>query len=378
MSFRYPKGGFIQYFFDPLTQEKLVLYGWGNNNFGNIGVGNPAYRSSPVQIGSDTTWTSTASNSGFTTLALKIDGSLWSWGRNFYGTLGQNDTIYRSSPVQIGALTTWSKVFAANNNCYAIKNDGTLWVWGRNEGGSLGLNDTVSRSSPIQLGSETWSNIGGVDTTSAGIRTNGTLWTWGQNSEGALGSNVSLSTVRRSSPVQIGSDTDWSQVIGGTYNFLALKTTGALFTWGWNLYGALGLNDQANRSSPTQIGALTTWLSIPNANVYLGQAVIKNDRTLWSWGSNAYGQLGQNDRVYRSSPVQVGALTTWMQVSSSYTGITALRTDGTMWSWGINPSGQLGLNDTISRSSPTQVGSDTNWASICGSNAFMLALKRIP
>jgi len=136
-----------------------------------------------------------------------------------------------------------------------------------------------------------------------------------------------------------------------------------LYSWGGNAQGQLGLNDTINRSSPVQVGALTTW-----ATVSAGSAAVavKTDGTLWSWGQNAAGQLGLNDTVLRSSPVQVGALTAWFQVDNGGAHTVAIKTDGTLWSWGQNASGQLGLNDIVSRSSPVQVGALTTWFQASG------------
>jgi alpha-tubulin suppressor-like RCC1 family protein len=146
-----------------------------------------------------------------------------------------------------------------------------------------------------------------------------------------------------------------------------------LWTWGQNSSGQLGLNDRVFRSSPVQIGA-DSWALTVSTSSY-STAAIKSNGTLWTWGSNAYGQLGSNNIVDRSSPTQVGALTNWSQiVNASYTQI-ALKNDGTLWTWGYNAAGRLGLNDTVYRSSPTQVGTATNWSKVCGSNMSPSAIK---
>ena len=169
MSMRY-KGGFIQTWFNPLSsgvgwkqysgawtlqaqmQAKAAglwtlqginnLWSWGYNNKGQLGQSNVINRSSPVQIGALTTW-SNISVGIFSCLAIKTDGTLWSWGRNDFGQLGQSDRVYRSSPVQVGALTTWSKIRVGQYSCLATKTDGTLWSWGHNNAGQLGQNDIV-------------------------------------------------------------------------------------------------------------------------------------------------------------------------------------------------------------------------------------------
>jgi alpha-tubulin suppressor-like RCC1 family protein len=150
----------------------------------------------------------------------------------------------------------------------------------------------------------------------------GTLWTWGYNQFGQLGNGEPVGTYpsgRVSSPVQVGALTTWLSIAAGYSHSLAIKTDGTLWSWGGNYgtgMGQLGLGDTAFRSSPVQIGALTTWLSIA-AGGY-SSMTIKTDGTLWSWGSNSYGQLGQGNTTNRSSPVQIGALTNWQKVSAGF------------------------------------------------------------
>nr|QMP83643.1 MAG: hypothetical protein [Caudoviricetes sp.] len=196
-----------------------TLWSWGGNNYGELGLGDITNRSSPVQIGSLTNW-SQVSGGLWHSLAIKTDGTLWSWGRNTWGQLGLGNLTHRSSPVQVGFLTNWSLVASGGyQQSFAIKTDGTLWSWGRNEVGQLGLGDTTHRSSPVQVGSLTnWSKVAG-GSQSLAIKTDGTLWSWGTNSIGELGLGDRTS---RSSPVQVGSLTNWSLVAGGSGHSLAL------------------------------------------------------------------------------------------------------------------------------------------------------------
>jgi alpha-tubulin suppressor-like RCC1 family protein len=202
--------------------------------------------------------------------AIKTDGTLWTWGRNNFGQLGLSDTINRSSPVQVGALTNWAKLNETASSAYqcaVIKTDGTLWTWGRSLNGSLGHGNATTYSSPKQVGALTnWASIALSYNNAAALKTDGTLWTWGFNADGQLGLN---NRTNYNSPMQVGVATDWSKV-GAAYSFaLATKTNGTLWSWGRNNYGQLGLNiittNAGSRSSPTQVGTETYW-----ADVFVG------------------------------------------------------------------------------------------------------------
>ena len=348
------------------------LYAWGSNNNGQLGDETTIPRSSPVQIGSETNW-STVSGASRLAAAIKANGTLWMWGRNNDGQLGDGTTIYKSSPIQVGALTTWSKVSAGNSGCAAIKTDGTLWVWGAGNQGILGTGNTNNRSSPVQVGALTdWSQVSMSKTTfsCSAIKTDGTLWTWGYNYFGQLGDNT---VITKSSPVQIGALTNWSQVWSGAFHMVAVKTNGTLWTWGYGLRGQIGNNSTINRSSPIQVGSLTTWSQVA-ANDFSSFA-IKTDGTLWSWGKNNYGQLGTGDpNVDRSSPVQVGALTNWSKLSAGGYSSVSIKTDKTIWTWGYNGFGQLGDSTRVNKSSPIQVGANT-WSVADSGSSFVLAIE---
>jgi len=352
----------------PPIQE---LFAWGSSFNGALGLGNTQSVSSPVQIGALTTWAQVSSAGDAGGAAIKNDNTLWRWGQNNRGQLGLNDTANRSSPVQVGALTNWKEVNALNLMCVAVKTDGTLWAWGTNGQGQLGLNDTGNyRSSPTQVGTLTgWNSVatGNGSLNCGAIKIDGTMWMWGDGSTGALGQN---NTISQSSPVQVGALTTWASVSINSH-CVAIKTDGTMWSWGYNGQGQLGHNNTTSRSSPVQIGALTTWAQ---ARAGLSNcAAIKIDGTLWVWGQNTSGVLGINSGLNHSSPVQVGALTTWASVSINKNTCVAIKTDGTLWAWGVNSSGQLGFSDTVDRSSPVQVGVLSTWATAnTGSSTFAI------
>ena len=182
-------------------------------------------------------------------------------------------------------------------------------------------------------------------------------------------------TTNRSSPVQVGALTNWSNVSCSIYFALATKTDGTLWAWGYNSEGSLAQGNVTNRSSPVQVGALTTWLTIASGYSFAA-AVIKTDGSLWAWGSNSNGKLGLGDITNRSSPVQVGSLTTWLNVACGQAHTLATKTDGTLWAWGRNQTGQLGLGNLTSYSSPMQVGALTGWIRVSGGAYFSSATKQ--
>ena len=341
-----------------------ALWTWGSSQYGQLGHNSNTQRSSPMQVGTDTNW-DTFSNGGdsHSNLALKGDGTLWAWGKNSQGYLGQNDTVNRSSPTQIPG--TWSSHNNRGNYAkFGIK-DGKLYAWGYNTEGELGLNNVVSYSSPTQIGTGTdWSSVDAIDNAGgAAVKTDGSLWVWGRNNRGQLGLNYVVAEPGGvSSPAQIPGT--WSKAQGSYLMGMGLKPDGTLWSWGSNLRGQLGQNTDApapylgGRSSPTQIPG--TWSDFAAGGVGLG---LKPDGTIWAWGNNQNGPLGQNEPgpSQYSSPTQIGTDTDWSDiVGATY----ALKTDKSFWSWGYNPTGQLGLNDTNRRSSPTQVGTDTDWMRI--------------
>ena len=298
-----------------------TLWTWGRNNAGQLGLGNTTNYSSPKQVGALTGWLKINVGYAFA-LSVKTDGTLWAWGQNdSWGNLGLGNLTTYSSPKQVGALTTWADVSAASggNSSMGVSTGGTLFTWGRNVYGQLGLGNVTAYSSPKQVGAlTTWSKINVGGSSSAAIKTDGTLWTWGANFSGVLGlGDATIYPVynNRSSPVQVGALTTWSAIsVNGGGHMLAVKTDGTLWSWGSNGYGALGLGNTTNYSSPKQVGALTAWSKVSGNNNF--SIALKTNGTLWTWGRNNVGQLGQNNLTNLSSPVQVGALTTWLTVSA--------------------------------------------------------------
>jgi alpha-tubulin suppressor-like RCC1 family protein len=356
--------------FQITIERSYRLFSWGRNNLGQLGLNDVADRSSPTQVGANTNWALVSGSDNGWSIATKTDGTLWVMGRDLFGSLGLNVYGRRSSPTQVGTNTNWNQISSSSAFNITTKTDGTLWTWGRAINGQLGINNVFDRSSPTQVGSNTnWNRVSTGENHTVATKTDGTLWTWGQNNLSQLGQNGPGDT-GRSSPIQIGSNTNWNRISSSWNSMLATKTDGTLWAWGSSAWGQLGLNDAGvYRSSPTQVGTNTNWnlISIGNSSYVLAT---KTDGTLWAWGRNTNGQLGLGDANSRSSPTQVGSATNWNQVGMVPHLVTsfamATKTDGTLWTWGFNSNGQLGLNDTVSRSSPVQVGTDTGWSLMNG------------
>ena len=368
-------GNFNRYF---MTTTDLIdrfavggLWNWGYNVNGELGDSTKSYRSSPIQtIASGTNWKQVACG-GFYTAAIKTDGTLWLWGSNGFGQLGNSSISHRSSPVQtIAGGTNWKQVSGGNSHAAAIKTDGTLWTWGKNDsfGSPLGDSTNTSKSSPVQTiaaNTTNWKQVSCGYYHTAAIKTDGTLWTWGYNAYGQLGDST---TTNKSSPVQtIAGGTNWKQVACGGYHTMAIKTDGTLWTCGYNGFGQLGDSTITNRSSPIQtIAGGTNWKQVAGDSFLT--AAIKTDGTLWLWGRNNTGQLGDSSLVDKSSPVQtIAGGTNWKQVAAGggWQHIAAIKTDGTLWTWGYNNTGQLGDSTIVDKRSPIQtIAGGTNWKQV--------------
>ena len=370
------------------------LWAWGQNTYGSSAQNNRTDRSSPIQI-SGTNWRHVFGSGavGYSVAGTKTDGTLWMWGYNQYGGLGQNDIVHRSSPTQVPG-TTWSDnvttASSPGNPTAAVKTDGTLWVWGRGNYGQLGDNSVVSKSSPVQIPGTTWSTAadtmdGAAEQRMGCIKTDGTLWMWGRNQQGTLGLNQNGANTNLSSPTQVPGTT-WSNLVMSQYITMAVKTDGTLWTWGWGNPGHLGQNDRTARSSPVQIPG-TTWATGENklSNSGVGSFAMKTDGTLWAWGARYMGVLGPNapgPAEYGSgggvsSPVQIPG-TTWDQVAAQGYSVAARKTDGSLWAWGYADNGNLGQNNTTIRySSPVQIGTDTDWSKINSGQYQSFATKRV-
>ena len=355
------------------TQGGMLFKVGGNDKgeFGNNEYVPGKYFSSPVQVMADKAWRTVQSNNpGGVIMGVTYGGELWGWAANDYGMLGLNQGpgIQYSSPVQVGSNTNWKDINVNYHNCIGLKDDNTLWAWGRNQGGELGQNQALAQlaavSSPTQIPG-VWLKLavsgdwaGGDGKGYFAFKNQDSLWAWGSN-QGILGLN---DTQAYSSPTQVPGT--WSMVSATSqFEARAIKTNGTAWAWGYGGAGELGQNDRTTRSSPIQIGTNDNWATFGGS----GRSMIatKTDGTAWSWGDNWQGSLGQNNNTRYSSPTRIGnpgedypdggwrtALPGGMGGGSN----ALIRKNGTLWSFGYNGGrGQLGHNNLTSYSSPKQL-----------------------
>ena len=262
--------------------------------------------------------------------------NLWVSGINSQGSIGNNNTVNKSSPVQTLAGGTW-KYVAAGYTMLAIKTDGTLWGWGYNYFGNIGNGNTNSASSPVQISALTnWVSCTSSVRTSYAINSLGQMYVWGTNCNGTFGTNTNGNTAL--SPIMGPTNKSWTQVSGASYcSTIALATDGTVWTWGGNYRGFLGNNSVILSSTPVQVGSATNWTKV-SAGYYHAMAM-KNDGTMWAWGDNSYGQLGRNNIANASSPIQI--VGTWLDGNAFYGNTCGIKSNGTLWACGDNSFNQL-------------------------------------
>ena len=300
-----------------------TLWTWGHGTYGQLGDTTATNKSTPVTtfVGG-TNWKQVSSSYNHCA-AIKTDGTLWTWGRGDSGQLG-NDISFdnKSTPVTTFAGgTNWKQVSSGSHHTVAIKTDGTLWTWGSGGYGRLGDNTVTDKKTPVTTfaGGTNWKQVSAGYRHSAAIKTDGTLWTWGRGTLGQLGDNT---VTDKSTPVTtFAGGTNWKQVsTGGAFgggHCAAIKTDGTLWTWGRGTYGQLGDNTTTEKSTPvTTFAGGTNWKQVSSGRSHC--AAIKTDGTLWTWGQGGSGRLGDNTTTNKSTPVTTFAGgTNWKQVIAS-------------------------------------------------------------
>ena len=333
-----------------VLKDDMTVWAWGDNYSGQLGDGTTVDSSLPVKVSILTGVISIAAGY-FHSLALKADGSVWAWGENYRGQLGDGTTTNSSIPVQVYGLSDIIGVAAGEYHSLALKADGSVWAWGENYRGQLGDGTTTNSSTPVQV-----ANLSGVASLSAGyyhslaLKADGSVWAWGYNSYGQLGDGTKINS---NTPVQVSGLSDVIGVAAGYYHSLAIKSDGSVWAWGSNYQGQIGEETTTTFSTPVQVSSLSGMVSI--AAGYYHSLALKSDGSVWTWGYNSYGQLGDGTEINSSTPVQVANLSGVASLSAGYYHSLALKADGSVWAWGYNSYGQLGDGSVANSLVPSPV-----------------------
>jgi len=353
------------------------LYAWGFNTTGRLGDNTTTTRSSPVSVvGGFSDWVQISAGT-YHTAAIRANGTAWSWGGNASGQLGDGTTTSSSSPVSVvGGFTDWVQLSAAQLHTVGIRANGTAWGWGRNNSDQLGVGGYgTSITSPLSIigGFTDWVQVSAAATHTCALRANGTAWAWGRNAFGNLGDGTLND---KSSPVSVlGGFTNWVQISTNSQHTVALRADGTVWSWGNNSNGGLGDGTVIEKYSPVSVvGGFTDWIQVSAG--YRRTVAIRANGTAWGWGFNNNGNIGDNTIINKSSPVSVvGGFTDWIQVSAGGSHTIAIRANGTAWGWGFNGS-VLGDNTTTSRRSPVSVvGGFSDWVQVSASVNHSLGIR---
>ncbi len=348
-------------------KEDGAIWIWGDNFYGQLGIGESNYKKTPVKVESLTNVS--AISAGFLhTLALKEDGTVWAWGQNCTkfpdehgniielgaGRLGDGTKIDRMTPVQVSELDDAVDIDAGQFHSMALKSDGTVWTWGENYYGELGIGSRYGEElTPVQV-----INISDIIKITAGanhclaLSSNGGVYAWGLNNSNQLG--VRTSDWCKARPVHVNGLSNAIAITAGSEHSMALKEDGTVWAWGYGYNGQTGNSSYTYNEVPTKITGLTNIIAIAAGDNH--SMALRGDGTVWAWGYNLNGELGKgNINEKNPSPIQVAGLENVVAIAAGSNYSMALKEDGTLWAWGKNNVGQLGDNTTTRRLRPVQV-----------------------
>ena len=304
-------------------------------------------------------------------LALRSDGTVWAWGNNWFGQLGNGTVTSTSAAVRVTGLTGVIQVSAGGVHSLALRSDGTVWEWGDD--------GTAEYLTPVQV-----PGLTGVTKISAGgmfslaLRSDGTVWAWGRNQVGQLGDGT---TAASRVPVQVTGLSQVTSIAAGYDASLATRTRGitaltSVWAWGGNSKGQLGDGTFTNHLTPGQVTGIDTPFVASISAGYRFAVVLATDGSAWGWGADESGQL---DNAPTSNPVtrpvrMTGTGSGITRLSAGYDHVLALRSNGTVLAWGANSDGQLGDGGTASTSGPVQVLGLTGVSQVSAGWKFSLAV----
>jgi alpha-tubulin suppressor-like RCC1 family protein len=317
----------------PLTSPPSPhAFAWGKNIF----IGTTAESLVPVEVSGLANVKQVASGNSFS-LALEADGTVWAWGANGDGELGNGSDSNSFVPVQVAGLTGVTAIAASVYDGLALKSDGTVWAWGANFDGELGNGTTTESNTPVQV-----IGLTGVTAISASfhdlaLRNDGTVWAWGANFYGELGNGT---TTQATMPVRVSGLTGVSSIAAGNVHSVAIRNDGTVWAWGANFSGQLGDGTNTDHATPIRVPNLANITQISTKwhyNLALGA-----DGIIRAWGANSFGQLGNGTTSDSNIPVQVTGLTTAKKIFAGSANSVAELADGTVWVWGDYEFSQFG------------------------------------
>jgi alpha-tubulin suppressor-like RCC1 family protein len=337
---------------------------WGLNNYGQLGIPNSGSNSINLitYFGNSTVWREIVAGD-FYTMGIKQNGTLWAWGNNEDYRLGDGTNTNRLTPVQIGNGQNWKHVFSGSYNTFATKQDGTLWAWGSAIYGGLGTGSIVDQSTPVQVGIDNdWLSVSSGYRYSLGLKQNGVLVGWGYCNSNQLGDG---DFNNRYTPVLLRAGNTYKQAQAAYTHAQCIKTDNTREVWGYNYSGLPGTGVSSTTPlNPTTITIpTTTWKDVSGNRLF--SAAISQTGTLYTWGDNDYGNLGQGNAPTTITPTQVGATNEWLTIKTgNQSFVIGIKNDGTLWSWGNGANGQLGTGFYNTLTIPTQIGMCSSSTSI--------------
>jgi alpha-tubulin suppressor-like RCC1 family protein len=357
------------------------LWCWGNNDRGQLGadINTVIFQELPLQLGSRNDWLSVSVGESHT-CAIRQDHSLWCWGADDYGQIGNpNSATPSATPYQVQPNERWIMVVSGQFFNCAIKTDHSGWCWGGNANGQLGNLTVVSQSEPTPItGSQQWQWLTAGSLHVCAIDAEQDLWCWGDNWSGQLGNGNFDDSIQ---PVRVDTSREYAMVAAGEFHTCALKHNQSFWCWGYNLFGQLGRDSTQNHTNeyfvlPQQSGSMASdWLSIDVG--YDHVCGIRSSGTLWCWGANYSGQLARQTFVDAAQPRLIENHFNWAQVSSGTNNGCSIKTDGSLFCWGWNSYGQVGNGIFFdgAATAPRTVESTLAWQSITNGDTHTCGIK---
>jgi hypothetical protein len=320
------------------------VWGWGWNVMSQLGDGST--HDSEGGTFEDPAVTGAVAVAGGTlhSLALKADGTVWAWGWNHFGQLGDGTTLLRRRPVQVTGLTGVKAIAAGPYASMALKHDGTVWAWGWNGFGQLGDGTTTDRRAPVQVaGLRNVTSISTHMVHSLAVTSDGTAWSWGWNGFGLHGNGTNW---ERHVPGRVLGLTGVTSVAAGYFHSLAVRSDGTVWAWGWNAQGQLGDGSTTDRWLPTRVPGLTGATAVAAG---YNHSVAHAGGVAWSWGWNAFRQLGRNSPSFSATPLSVSGPGVTAIAAGGYHTVAITPLYVAMWGWNGNgqASGRVGLTEAV-------------------------------